>query len=279
MPIQVVGYIRESTQKQINETEGLQIQKDRIIAYCKSKNFKLAAMFSDEGVSGAKEINERPALQEMLEYCKNHPIQHVIVDKADRLSRKFENQLYVEMILLRNKIDIKFSANETTNIDENDTEFDMMMKTAMRQMMGVFAELDRKMIVKRLSDGMTKKASNGHKAAGKQPLGYEYSQDKKSTVVNNQEAKIIKYIYSLRADGIPYEKIADILNSKKIYTKQNNLWKFQSVQWIINNDFYIGVVTHGGKKYPGNHEPIIDMDLWARVRALNRTPVRVADAA
>lgn len=46
------------------------------------------------------------------------------------------------------------------------------MRTAIRQVMGVFAELDRKMVAKRLRDGRLAKAAAGRKAVGDYPFGY-----------------------------------------------------------------------------------------------------------
>ncbi|MCA1702756.1 MAG: recombinase family protein, partial [Actinobacteria bacterium] len=46
------------------------------------------------------------------------------------------------------------------------------MRTALRQMVGVFAELDRRMVVKRLRDGRAAKAGTGRKVTGSYPYGY-----------------------------------------------------------------------------------------------------------
>jgi DNA invertase Pin-like site-specific DNA recombinase len=45
------------------------------------------------------------------------------------------------------------------------------MRTAIRQVMGDFAELDRKMVTKRLRDGRLAKAAVGRKAVGDYPFG------------------------------------------------------------------------------------------------------------
>ncbi|MEU9323992.1 recombinase family protein [Streptomyces canus] len=46
------------------------------------------------------------------------------------------------------------------------------MRTAMRQVIGVFAELDRRMVVKRLRGGRTAKAASGRKAVGAYAYGF-----------------------------------------------------------------------------------------------------------
>ena len=47
------------------------------------------------------------------------------------------------------------------------------MRTAMRQMRGVFHELDRRLIAKRLRDGRNAKAAKGGHATGSPPYGWQ----------------------------------------------------------------------------------------------------------
>ncbi|MDQ0233410.1 hypothetical protein J2S19_004757 [Metabacillus malikii] len=67
----VVGYIRVSTQGQAKDGYSLKYQEDEIKAYCEEQGLNLIHIFRDEGISGAK-LNEealeidRVGLQEML---------------------------------------------------------------------------------------------------------------------------------------------------------------------------------------------------------------------
>jgi Resolvase, N terminal domain len=69
--LNVVGYIRVSTQGQAKDGYSLKYQEDEIKTYCKANGWNLKYIFRDEGISGAK-INEealevdRVGLQEML---------------------------------------------------------------------------------------------------------------------------------------------------------------------------------------------------------------------
>lgn len=288
-PIKVVAYIRVSIEKQVQETEGLEIQKDRIIKFCEKNNYELDKIFSDEGISGSKGIVERPALREMINYCKNPPIQYVIIDKVDRLSRDFSQQLFIEKELLISNVKVLFAAQEGLNIlDEDDNDpVGKAIKNATRQLMGVFAELEKNMINARLSDGMKKKAQNGNKPSGIQPFGYEYSYDRKSTVINEARAIIVQDIFSMRSEGKTLKYIVDHLNkyrnSKKYrnaYTDkyENHTWQIETIRKMLKNDYYVGKVTHAGVKIEGNHKPIIDMDTWDKVCEVNILTSRPAKA-
>jgi len=269
--INVVSYRRVSTEKQVIEGEGLDIQLDRIKSFCTQNNYNLIigdnADFVDEGISGAKESVDRPGIMNLLAYCKEHRIKYVIVDKVDRLSRDLFQQLFIEKQLLVYGTEIIFSAQESLN---SAGEADKAMITLMRQMMGAFAEFERTLINQRLTDGKNKKAHKGDKPAGRQPFGYSYATDRKSTIINEAEAKIVRAMYTYRARGFSLEQIATYMNAvitdaqRQDFNKvnRNRKWSYRSVYAILTNDYYLGKITHDGKKILGNHEPIVDLTTW-----------------
>lgn len=53
----IVGYIRVSTQGQARDGYSLKYQEEEIRAYCEEQGFNLIHIFRDEGISGAK-LNE-----------------------------------------------------------------------------------------------------------------------------------------------------------------------------------------------------------------------------
>ncbi len=81
------------------------------------------------------------------------------------------------------------------------------MRTAMRQMAGVFAELDRRLIIKRLRDGRRAKAAQGGKAVGRYPFGWS----KEGEVVREQ--RVLVAIRDLRQDGQRWQDVAERLNA------------------------------------------------------------------
>jgi site-specific DNA recombinase len=265
---QVVSYRRVSTVKQVTEGEGLEIQLERINNFCSFNNYTLISEFTDEGVSGAKDVVDRPGMLSLLEYCKNpkNKINYVIVDKVDRLSRDLYQQLFIEKELLIHNIKILYADQTTLNGES-------IVLDAMKKMMGVFAEMERKMINQRLADGMNKKAEGGSKPAGRQPFGYSYDSNRKGTIVNEAEAVTVRNIYTLRNKGFSLNHIASYLNisttaeqrSKWCLTNRKRVWTNQSVRLILTNDYYIGLLRHGGKKIKGMHQSIVSEDVWRKV--------------
>jgi len=68
----VVGYIRVSTDEQVANGQGLQIQEKELKEYCRKNKLEMVKLFRDEGVSGANDVNKRKGLNDLLEYCRNH---------------------------------------------------------------------------------------------------------------------------------------------------------------------------------------------------------------
>jgi len=88
----VIGYIRVSTQGQAKEGYSLSYQLDEIQAYCKKQGWNLLHVFQDEGISGAKVDEDalevdREGFQDMLAFLSTQSVNYVVVLNTSRLWR------------------------------------------------------------------------------------------------------------------------------------------------------------------------------------------------
>lgn len=272
--MKAVGYIRVSTEEQVRHGQGLEIQKKDIEEYAVKNNIELIKIFEDAGISGANDITKRKGLKELMDYCKKHKVDLVIVTKMDRLARDVFIQLWVEKELAIYDTKI-ISANED-NLNGED-----YMTKAMRQMVGVFAELEKNRIADRLAEGRRHKVKEKkQKGSGNCPIGYKYIEDDKGktqVVIDEDKAAIVKEIYSLYLKGYSLQKIADTLNNKGLTTERGNQWTKQSIHVILTNDFYTGIVRFGDIVEQGKHEPIISRVVFGKVQALLRKKRKIKD--
>lgn len=108
----VVGYIRVSTQGQARDGYSLRYQEDEIKTYCKEQGLNLVHIFRDEGISGAK-LNEealeidRVGLQEMLAHLSSVQIEYVLVLNTSRLWRSDIVKVLIQRELKKYSCDIK----------------------------------------------------------------------------------------------------------------------------------------------------------------------------
>src|SRR5438309_70945 len=80
------AYLRVSGKSQL-DGDGFTRQLDAIHRYAKQHGFYMVEVFQEEGVSGTKELEHRPALQSLLGALANGTVRHVLVEKLDRLAR------------------------------------------------------------------------------------------------------------------------------------------------------------------------------------------------
>ena len=135
---------------------------------------------------------------------------------------------------------------------------------------GMFELLDqyeRLSISLKLAKGRTTKANRGDKPAGVTPYGYEYTADKKSVIINENEAGNVKRMFSLSQTGSSLQQIVDTFNKEGLVTRRGKAWTRATVHGILTNTFYTGVLTHQREDNQGNHEAIISKVQFGKVRS------------
>lgn len=251
------AYYRVSTETQAEKGGGLETQRQNIAKYCYEHGIELAGEYTDAGISGAVKdtddddaISKRPALVEMLATLTEGDT--VIVMNSSRLWRSDTAKVIIRRELMKKKAKLITLENLRYDLyakNPNDRFMDGIME--------LMDEWERLSIALKLAKGRTAKARLGDKPAGITPTGYKYSDDKKHIVIDEEEAKTVRQIFTLAQSGKSLRQIADELNRQGIPTKHNRQWSQGTVSKVLNNRFYIGELQHQGKTIQGNHQPII----------------------
>jgi hypothetical protein len=127
----------------------------------------------------------------------------------------------------------------------------------------------------RIRDKVAASKKKGLWMGGYPMLGYD-CKDRK-LVINEDEAKIVKFIYEQFQLLESCAAIADALNPgyrtklrSHCYDKvaRGKLYAPLQVRRILTSPYYKGYVTHKGSVYQGEHEAIIDEETWNRVQTL-----------
>ena len=79
-------YIRVSTEDQAREGFSLGEQEEKLKQLCEYKDYKIYKVYKDAGIS-AKDMEHRPAFQQMLEDMRAGKINYIIAYKLDRVTR------------------------------------------------------------------------------------------------------------------------------------------------------------------------------------------------
>lgn len=293
----VAIYCRVSTTEQAEEGYSIGEQERLLIEYCNKNHFEVFKTYADRGISG-KDIEHRPAIQELLQDASEKKFNMVISWKINRLSRKLSDAIKIVETLERYGITYR-SYSEPF---ESDTPAGRMQF----QMMALIGEFERSTIAQNVKMGMCAKARAGEWCGGVAPLGYNWvrmegtensSRKKSRLVIDEREAETVRLIYELYASGKGYKAIVNKINKEGYKTKHGNEFSVAQLRTILTNPVYIGKVRfnvrrdwnekrrHNINPEPiiteGIHKPIISEELWNRVQnmieAKSGKPSRIYD--
>lgn len=238
-------YIRVSTLEQAQEGYSVGEQKERLIAYCKAKDWIIADIYVDGGYTGSN-LN-RPGIQKLISETDKFDL--VLVYKLDRLSRSQRDTLYLIEEVFRPKGVDFISMQESF---DTSTPFGK----AMIGLLAVFAQLEREQIKERTWMGRVARAKTGlHHGGGNIPIGYDYEDGK--LIVNPYEAEQVRKIYEWYLSGSSLKAITDKLQDAGYTNKYSSYNSWSSVRNILENETYIGRLHFGDVVVDHAHEAII----------------------
>lgn len=281
----VYGYVRLSRDED-DEKNSLTNQKQILLDYAKSKNYKIIEIFEDDNISGM--TFDREGLNKLKEVIELKKADIILVKDLSRIGRhKAYSALFLEF-LRENNVKLISVTENIDSLNEND---DILI--GFKQILN---EQYAKDISRKIRAGFKQKQKDGLVIIP--PFGYIKNRTTKQIEIFEECAEIVRLIYKLYIDGYGSKKIAQYLNEhkintpawyhKKLYNKTyhpgkqwvNKVWSDRTIQRIVSNDAYIGVLRCGvstrsviykfKKDLPEEehiiHEnfypPIIDKETW-----------------
>ena len=247
-------YARVSTDSQL-EGYSIDAQKEFLISYAKSKDYTEFEFYIDGGYSG-KDLN-RPAIQRLIEDCKNHKIDAVFVFKLDRISRSQRDTLYlIEEVF--NKYDVSFISMRE-NFDTSSP-----FGKAMIGVLSVFAQLERETILERTRIGLKKRAEAGlWRGGGKIPFPYRYDRNTGTLVPIPEQVELLHKMISLYISGKSFNAIGDIVGMDESMVETRIL--------SITNT---GKVPYRDEVFDGQHEAVVSDELYEEILRVNKVRSR-----
>ena len=144
----VALYARVSTDGQTTENQLLELR-----GVANRNNWQIVKEYVDEGISGAKGRDQRPAYDEMLKAVTRKEVDAVMSWSVDRLGRSLQHLIGFLDELHSKKVDLYLHQQ---GIDTGTPAGKMLF-----QMLGVFAEFERSMIKERINAGLARARAQG----------------------------------------------------------------------------------------------------------------------
>lgn len=222
------AYLRVSSNSQI-DGDGFRRQEELIRKCAAKHNIEIVEVFKEMGVSGTKGEGDRPAFKDMVSRILKNGVKTIIIEGTDRLARTL--QVQEQLIAYLSAKEINLISARTESVITDDFQEDPMKK-ALVQMQGIFSELEKSLLVKKLREARKAKAKS-NKANGNKLK----CEGRKALDETPEGLELIKTIKKYRrkprkAKKLTYSQIAEALNHDGVKTISGKEWTDRQLQKI-----------------------------------------------
>ena len=263
-------YTRKSTEEGLdmdyNTLDAQREAGEKYVEAMKHEGWRIIPdLYDDGGFSGGN--MDRPGLKKLIEDIKAGRIDTVVVYKVDRLTRSLAD--FAKLVEVFDAYGTSF-----VSVTQHFNTQDSMGRLTLNILLS-FAQFEREVTGERIRDKFAASKKKGMWMGGPPPLGYDVVDRK--LIINPVEAEQVKYIfetYVLLGGSISLvlKKLNDEGYKTKSYTSRTgqrrggHKYGTATVKTILRNRLYIAEVHHKGTYYPGQHRPIISMELFNKAQ-------------
>lgn len=254
-------YTRKSSEEGLEQDfNSLDAQREACESFIKSQQHEgwvlIEKQYNDGGFSGG--TLERPALKELFQEIEDGKVDTVVVYKIDRLTRSLMD--FSKIVELFDKRSVTF-----VSITQQFNTTTSMGRLTLNILLS-FAQFEREVTGERIRDKIAASKKKGMWMNGIAPLGYELIN--KKLVIDNDGREKLKFIFDKYLELKSVPALRKYLQENNINTRNDKHFSKGNLYRILQNKAYIGLVTHKGNDYKGEHEGIIDNELFDKVQNL-----------
>ena len=271
-------YTRKSTEEGLDqEFNSLDAQREGAEAYIVSQRGEgwqcVDQRYDDGGFSGGN--LERPAMKRLMADIEAGKIDCVVVYKVDRLSRSLLD--FSRLMETFQKHDVAF-----VSVTQQFNTASSMGRLILNVLLS-FAQFEREMISERTRDKIAATRRKGKWCGGVPVFGYTIDETK--LVVVPHEAERVRQIFELYLRTHSLLETAREANrrgwrtklwtTKKGVTRGGLTYDKNRIYQMLTNVTYIGKLTYKDEIHEGQHQAIVDPQLFAEVGESLRTNGRI----
>src|SRR5712672_35035 len=269
-PVRCAIYTRVSTEHGLDqEFNSLDAQYDAASAYIKSQAHAgwtlIRSRYDDGGYSGGS--TDRPDLQRLLDDIRARKLDVIVVYKVDRLTRSLAD--FAKLVELFDAQGVSF-----VSVTQQFNTTTSMGRLTLNVLLS-FAQFEREVTGERIRDKIAASKKKGMWMGGTLPLGYQV-RDHKLVIVPG-EADTVRHIFQRYLALGSVRLLRDALLIQGVVSKQwtstsGRSWGGKPIArgalyLMLQNRIYCGDIVHKDKHYPGEHQAIVEPELWEAVQA------------
>lgn len=227
--LRVAAYARVSTGSD-EQLVSLETQKNHYERYIKARpDWDYAGLYYDEGITGTKK-EKREGLLRMLADCEKGLIDFIVVKSISRFARDTVDSVEMVRSLSEKGVHIYF---EKENLDTGKMDGELLLS-----ILSSLAESESRSISTNAIWGIQKRFMNGSYKIGCPPYGYDNANG--HMVVNEEQAKTVRWIFDWVLKGLSLGEVAKELNARGVATKKGGRWTVYTLSSMIKNEKYTG---------------------------------------
>ena len=239
------GYVRVSTDKQ--EELSPDSQEKLLREYAAKNNIIILKVFFEIGISGRK-ADKRPEFQKMIGLAKStdHPVDVILVWKFSRFARNQEESIvYKSLLRKQSNVDV---------VSVSEPLIDGPFGSLIERIIEWMDEYYSIRLSGEVLRGMKEKAAKkGYQMSP--PFGYRAVGNGDPYKIDPDEMKVVDFICDeFDRHNSDVTKITRKLNDMGVRTRRGNPFESRSVERILKNPFYYGLVAWNGITFMGTHE-------------------------
>jgi len=241
------------------------VQDQACRAYIESRRHQgwkaIESVYEDSGYSGGH--LDRPALRRLLGDMASDRVDVVVVHRLDRLSRRMQDLCTLLPLFTIPGIRL---VSVTQPLDSATPEGRLNL-----HLLTSFAQFERELIGERTREKLAATRAKGLWPGTGAPLGYRVDHRQRLVVVD-AEAGMVRNIFQRFLAMNSMGDLVAVLQRRGYKTKRwvtrdgkkrgGRLFDRNAVYRLLNNRIYIGEVFYDDDWHPGQHSPIVDLDLW-----------------
>lgn len=260
-PKTAVAYARYSSAGQRDVSIDQQLQDIR--AFADREGYTIVYEYADRAKSGYKRSDRRTEFQNMLRAAGSGSFDTVIAWKVDRFGRNRRESAEFKGQLADNGVSVVYAMEPIPDGAAG------CLTEGMLEAIAEWYSRNLSENVKRGKNDNALKCIANYKAV----FGYDIGPDR-HYVVNEEEAAVVRQIFSLYSQGTKITDISRILYSQGIVSKTGEPYIYTRIRYTLTNEAYIGVYKYADFRIPGGMPTIIDMDTWNTCQRILETTHR-----
>jgi len=201
-------------------------QTAAIAKYAKQHGFQVVDEFRDAGVSGTKDLDNRPGLAALLGQVESNGVKIVLVENATRLAR----DLMVGEVILQQLTNAGCQVIAADSGTDLTADSDDPTRRLIRQVLGAVAEFDRRVTVMKLRAARERKRSRGERCEGRKPFGTQLGEQETIARIRDLRRKPP----SGRRRSL--QQVCDALNAEGRPTRCGKPWTRQVVNRLLRRE-------------------------------------------